>query len=172
MSAAAKPRALPTRTARWLLWIALLGGGAFFVALALIFAWPSAERARFELGPAEEYPIGSVTTIEDGNFHLVRLSEEMFIALSWVDPHLGCTVPWRPGFVWPDPATGEPKQGWFRNPCHGETYDTTGRRIFGPSPRDLDRFPVSIANGRVIVQTDRYVCGFAPPGSACVEQKP
>ncbi len=166
MSAVAKPKASPTRPPRWLLWIALLGGSAFFVALALVFAWPSPKRVRFDLGPAEEYSIGSVTTIEDGNFHLVRLSQEKFIALSSVDPHSACTVPWRPQFLFAG------RRGWFRDPCHGSTYSVDGVREFGPAQRDIDRLPVSIVDGRVVVDTSRYVCGFAPPGAACVEQPP
>jgi hypothetical protein len=43
------------------------------------------------------------------------------------------------------------------------------RRVFGPSSRDLDRYAVSIVNGRVIVDTSHYVCGFGPPGARCVE---
>jgi len=141
----------------------------------VLFTWPqgSPGRARFDLGSVDAYSVGSVTTVEDGAFHLVRLSGETFIALSWTDSHFRrCTVPWRPDFVWPDPDTGQPKEGWFRDPCASSTYDIEGRRVFGPASRDLDRYSVSIAGDRVFVNTNRFVCGFAPPGAPCVTPVP
>ena len=159
---------------RWLIWPALILVGIGALVAALVFAWPQDVSApsHFDVGPVDSFSIGSVTTVEEGAFHLVRLDDETFVALSWRDPHLGCTVPWKADFVWPDPATGQDKRGWFRNPCHGETYDITGRRVFGPSPRDLDRYLVSIVGDRVFVNTDRFVCGHAPPGASCVSPAP
>ena len=155
------------------MWVALLASVLALAAIAIIFAWPSREPGNgvFDLGSVNDFSVGSVTTVEEGEFHLVRLDDGTFIALSWVDSHLGCTVPWRENFVWPD-ATGTPRPGWFRNGCHGETYDITGRRVFGPSPRGLDRYPVSVVSGRVTVDTNRYVCGYAPPGADCVQPSP
>ena len=150
----------------------LVGLGA--LAAVLLFTWPQdvSGHARFDVGSVDSFSVESVTTVEDGEFHLVRLDDETFVALSWRDPHLGCMVPWKPDFVWPDPTTGRSKQGWFRNPCHGETYDIAGRRVFGPAPRDLDRYVVSIVGDRVFVNTDRFVCGHAPPGAPCVLPSP
>ena len=158
----------------WLIWPTLVVAGLGALAAALVFAWPQdvSGPSRFEVGPVDAFSVGSVTTVEEGTFHLVRLNDEIFVALSWRDPHLGCTVPWKADFVFPDPATGQDKRGWFRNPCHGETYDITGRRVFGPSPRDLDRYLVSIVGDRVFVNTDRFVCGHAPPGASCVSPAP
>ena len=161
--------------ARSLLWAGLLVGGAAVAALVLVFSWPESgpDDGRFALGHVDDYRVGSVTTIDEGEFHLVRLSEERFIALSWVGPHLKrCIVPWRRDFVWPDPKTGADRSGWFRNPCSSSTFDKQGHRVFGPAPRDLDRFVVSIVNERVIVDTAQYVCGRSPPGADCVEPTP
>ncbi len=139
--------------------------------VAILTAWllwfSESEDSQFDLGPMDAFEVGSVTTVEQGKFHLARLSQEEFVALSWVDPHMGCMVRWRADFVWPTSGNGEQKKGWFRNGCHGETYDTAGRLVFGPSPRDLDRFAVSIEDGRIIVDTSTYVCGRAPPGEPC-----
>lgn len=101
-------------------------------------------------------------------FHVVRLDDGGVRALYAKDPHLGCWVPWRPDFEF------EGRRGWFRNPCHGETYDITGRRIPGPSPRDLDRFPVRVEGGRVIVRVvfDELIPGEShvqPPGAGTPE---
>lgn len=164
MAAVVRPRGSAAVTRRWPFWVALLGGGLLIIAVALVFAWPSREPegARFDLGSADDFSAGSVTTVTDGRFHLVRLDDGTFVALSWRDPHSGCTVPWRSNFNYAG------RRGWFRDPCRGSTYRMDGRRVFGPSPRHLDRFPVDIVAGSVIVDTSRYVCGWAPPGATCV----
>ncbi len=132
----------------------LFASGSALVAVvvaAAVFAflWPSESRS-FNLGTLDQFAPGTVTTYNlrggvpvlspDGHvqtnaaFHVVRLEDGEIRALSSKDPHLGCAVPWRPDFE----RDGE--TGFFRNPCHGETYDMAGNRVFGPSPRDLDRF--------------------------------
>ena len=67
-------------------------------------------------------------------------------------PHLGCKVPW-------DPATGE-----FKCPCHGSVYNLIGEYESGPAPRGMDRFPISIQNDHVMVDTSAFVEG-PPPGT-------
>jgi cytochrome b6-f complex iron-sulfur subunit len=75
-------------------------------------------------------------------------------------PHLGCTVPWRPTFSWPDPTTGQLKLGWFRCPCHGSTYTDAGVRVFGPAPRSMDTMAISVAgNGDLTVDTGKRING-------------
>ena len=76
------------------------------------------------VGRIEDFPPGTVTSFADtlgfdgrDGFHIVRLDDGELLALRDKDPHLGCAVPYRPDFVW----DGRP--GWFRNPCHGETFD-------------------------------------------------
>lgn len=152
----------------------LLLTGVFVVA-ATAFIWPRESR-RLDLGSAEAFPAGSVTTFDfrDGRLlparngtliantavHIVRLETGEILALSAKDPHLGCAVPWR--------HDGEifvsDRIGWFINPCHGEAYDMAGIRVFGPSPRGLDRFGVEIESGRVIVDLDDFITGPASPG--------
>ena len=159
---------------RWLIWPALILAGLGTVAAAVLFAWPqdSPGRTRFDMGSIDAYSVGSVTTVEEGAFHLVRVSDDVFLALSWRDSHFRhCRVPWKPDFVWP-PRSNDASQGWFRDPCGGSTYDITGRRVFGPASRDLDRYSVAIVGDNVIVNTDRYVCGIAPPGAACERPSP
>ncbi len=83
------------------------------------------------------------------------------LALWWKCPHLGCTVPWRETFSWPDPETGQNKRGWFRCPCHGSTYNDAGVRVFGPAPRSMDHMEVSIdpSTGRIDVNTGAITKG-------------
>ncbi len=108
---------------------------------------------------------GQKVQIPSGRFWLVNLTEEQggpgLLALWWKCPHLGCTVPWKPNFTWPDPATGADKKGWFRCPCHGSTYTDAGIRVFGPAPRSLDTMDLTVgSDGRVSVNT-----GSTTPGA-------
>ncbi|HEY5477917.1 MAG TPA: Rieske 2Fe-2S domain-containing protein [Tepidiformaceae bacterium] len=85
------------------------------------------------------------------------------IALYWKCPHLGCTVPWRsdfnggtvnfPGII-----------GWFRCPCHGSTYSHAGVRVFGPAPRSMDTFLLTVnGDGSITVNTRAITSGAAQP---------
>lgn len=71
------------------------------------------------------------------------------VALYQKCPHLGCRVPWC--------QTSQ----WFECPCHGSQYNRVGEKKGGPAPRGLDRFPVVIEGGSVIVDTGTVVQG--PP---------
>jgi cytochrome b6-f complex iron-sulfur subunit len=90
-----------------------------------------------------------------------------YLALNRKCPHLGCTVPFNPDFVFPDPLGGT-VTGWFRCPCHGSTYSDTGRRVFGPAPRSMDVFGLTIAeDGTMTVDLSTQFVGAteATPGS-------
>ena len=133
--------------------------GAGMLALFLSFAWPEGvvhteTPAPFFAGRVDDFSIGEPVTFPDCMCHVVKKPDGSFLALYWKDPHMGCIVPWRENFEFTDPRDGSYKTGWFRNPCHGETYDRYGTRVFGPSPRDLDRFPVQVLNGKVYVDTN------------------
>jgi len=67
-------------------------------------------------------------------------------------PHLGC----KPNFC--------DRNYWFECPCHGSRYDRLGTKIreLGPAPRGLDRFPHSVQNGELIVDTSRVILGPLP----------
>lgn len=81
--------------------------------------------------------------------------------------HLGCSVPHCS------------KSMLFECPCHGSKYRLHGEYYGGPAPRGLDRFPVSVAGGKLVVDTGALEVGpprgtntwdkFAEPvGSLCV----
>jgi len=133
----------------------MLGLGLTLFILVLTFSWPRADigspTSRVYAGAVDDFVVGIPVTFAEGRFHLVKRDDGSFLALSWKDPHLGCTVPWRGSFEFVDPRDGVSKTGWFRNPCHGETYDAYGVRVFGPAPRNLDQYPVEIVSDEVYV---------------------
>lgn len=96
-----------------------------------------------------------------GRFYLVNLEEGQegspggVLALYQKCTHLGCTVPWRPEFIFRD------VKGWYRCPCHGSTY-TKGAAILvaGPAPRPLDTMAVKVeGDGSLIVHTGEITLG-------------
>jgi hypothetical protein len=84
------------------------------------------------------------------------------VALYTYDPHplfrgMGCEVRWQADAGFQNgPVT---IHGLFTDPCGGFEYDSSGRRVFGPSPRDLDTFPVEVTDAGTIVDTRRLICG-------------
>jgi cytochrome b6-f complex iron-sulfur subunit len=90
-----------------------------------------------------------------------NVQEGAILALYHKCPHLGCTVPWKPEFNWTDdrPGVAKPYSGWFRCPCHGSTYTYGGVRVFGPAPRSMDTFAISVANGNLVVDTSKITPG-------------
>jgi len=118
---------------------------------------------RVAVSAANIPPPGGKAQVPEGRFWLANLTEDQggpgLLALWWKCPHLGCTVPWRESFIWPDATTGAPKQGWFRCPCHGSTYTDAGIRVYGPAPRPLDTMELRVAGGNVIVDTGKITRG-------------
>jgi len=98
----------------------LLGLGG----LLRFFAAPAEDPppTQFDLGPAENYPLGSVTFINQSEAVLSH-TPQGFLALSTVCPHLGCLV--------------NPDQDGYICPCHGSRYDKDGEVLRGPSKQGL-----------------------------------
>ncbi|HEX2239818.1 MAG TPA: ubiquinol-cytochrome c reductase iron-sulfur subunit [Actinomycetota bacterium] len=63
--------------------------------------------------------------------------------------HLGCSVPHCS------------KSLLFECPCHGSKYRLSGEYYGGPAPRGLDRFPVVLEGGKIVVDTGDLQTG--PP---------
>jgi hypothetical protein len=180
MAVARTPAARPSRA------LALVVAGASALAtlaMALAFVWPARERAapRVSLGPVSEMRLGSVRSvegIEDGPFrviHIVRPAVGPPHALAGrpapprgqvgqFGPY-GCSIRWRPGFVY----RGE--TGWFRDPCHGQTFDLAGNCQSIACTRALDRVRLEVrADGEMVVYPDQIVRapeqGWPPDGAA------
>ena len=122
--------------------------------------------------------VGAIDALEPGKkMHnleaktwLVRLDAEQakhnppaqagaVLALYHKCPHLGCTVPYRPDFSREDPRSNQTYAGWFLCPCHGSTYSDAGVRVFGPAPRSMDMFPLTIDGGKMTVDTGKVITG-------------
>ena len=82
--------------------------------------------------------------------------------------HLGCTVPWRPDFSREDPRNKETYAGWFLCPCHGSTYSDAGVLVFGPAPRSLDTFELTIKDGKMTVNTGKISTGTENNGARAI----
>jgi cytochrome b6-f complex iron-sulfur subunit len=149
-------------------WTGLAAGLAAIAGSTVDFLYPRGIKGFggvVQAGTVDQFPVGSKTQNPEGKFWLVNLSAEQggpgFLALWWKCPHLGCTVPFRDNFSFPDPATGQAKLGWFRCPCHGSTYNDAGIRVFGPAPRSMDRMALTIdpSSGRISVNTGSITKG-------------
>ncbi len=93
------------------------------------------------------------------------------LALSVKDPHKAAgafpsvparngDIPWRAEFVF------EGSTGWFLDGCGGSTYTKAGVRVFGPSPRSMDTYAVTVRDdGSVTVDTDVVMLGAAALGA-------
>lgn len=105
-----------------------------------------------DAGSVEEFlKEGTVKYSLNGRFYITQYQGGLR-ALYQKCPHLGCKVPW-------EAASGE-----FKCPCHGSVYNLIGEYQSGPAPRGLDRFPISIVNDHVLVDTSSVVEG-PPPGT-------
>ena len=79
----------------------------------------------------------------------VASMEAGYTALYQKCVHLGCRVP--------QCLTSQ----WFECQCHGSQYNRNGEKKGGPAPRGLDRFPLTVTNGNIDVDTGVIIQG--PP---------
>lgn len=75
--------------------------------------------------------------------------EHGIVALYQKCPHLGCRVP--------QCVSSQ----WFECPCHGSQYNQVGEKKGGPAPRGMDRFPLTITDNAITVDTSIVIQG--PP---------
>lgn len=126
--------------------VGLLGqaGAALFQ-----FSKPRGESGAFGgevvAGAVEEFEPGTVSHVQKGRFYISRLEDGGVLALWQRCTHLGCTVPWRED------------EGEFHCPCHSSLFDRKGQVLGGPAPRPLDLFPVSLKDGKLLVETARPI---------------
>jgi len=111
--------------------IAGLGGAAITVEYSspnVLFEPPTTFRA----GSPDDYPVNSVTFIQDQQVYIVRTEKGLW-AMSAVCTHLGCITQWKP------------ESNQIACPCHGSKFQREGNVQAGPAPRPLPRFSVRLA---------------------------
>jgi menaquinol-cytochrome c reductase iron-sulfur subunit len=114
-----------------------------------------------ETGSPDELAIGIprelsyVVTINDGwlkttatkSVWAVRQPDGAVTVFSPLCTHLGCGYHWDSGDL------------TFKCPCHGSVFDKNGKVVAGPAPRPLDRLPVKVENGRLLVLYKEFKAG-------------
>ena len=114
----------------------LLGLGGLLRYLG--YAGEAEQPQSFDLGPTENYPLGSRTLVANGQFVLVHESSG-FTVINTSCTHLGCMV--TPG---PD---------GFACPCHGSHFDLNGNVLNGPAVEPLESQPIEPdEHGHIVVQ--------------------
>lgn len=160
----AKPTPQRTwRLSRRIIPLALLGLAALaLIAVAVAITWPTGSNVEqpswVGLTRVDDLNVNEPVRFIEQRLYLVKLDSGEILALSQRSTYRGCTVPWRPEFKFMG------RTGWFRDPCHGATFDLTGVCYEGPCPRGLDRYEVRVEGGKVEVNLDRLTLG--PPLSA------
>lgn len=94
-------------------------------------------------GSPEEFEPGTVSHVRQGRFYISRLEDGGMLALWQRCTHLGCTVPWRED------------EGQFHCPCHSSIFNRQGEVVGGPAPRPMDFFPITVKDGKLVVDTGR-----------------
>jgi Rieske Fe-S protein len=104
----------------------------------------------------DEVPAGLVADLADGVPKAIMFGDETVYvvkngssvrAFSGTCPHAGCLVALPPA----DPITNTSPTKHFKCPCHGGTFDFTGKVVAGPPPRGLFEHVVKVSMERVIV---------------------
>ncbi len=99
-------------------------------------------------GTVADYPLDSITPVREGKFYISHVPEGL-LALYWKCKHLGCTVPWKPN----EEFGGN--TGVFHCPCHSSIYLRTGQNAAGPAPAPLDIMEITVAGGKITVDTGK-----------------
>lgn len=81
-----------------------------------------------------------------GSAYVRRVGTELD-ARSAICPHLGCAVAF-------DRAAKN-----YLCPCHDSRFALDGAKLSGPAERGLDRLPLQIVDGRVLLTWERYKLG-------------
>lgn len=113
--------------------------------------------AEADLIPDRPRELKIYLTVTDG-WHTTTLSKSVWavkqasgdvIVYSGLCTHLGCGIRWNP----------DTQQ--FHCPCHRGIFALDGRVLGGPPPRPLDRLPVKIEGGRLLVMYKEFKAGTA-----------
>lgn len=128
----------------------MVGAGIWTTCEAFRPLGETREGRLLALEPPDAYPDGSATYVREGRLYVTRPKGELF-AVTQKCPHLGCRVPFCEA------------SGRFECPCHGSVFNLAGEWMQGPAPHGMNRYPLYIEGGRVVVDTSEMITG-APLG--------
>ena len=152
------------------------------VALLFTLARSPEPRGRvIEAGLTDSYLGRMAIPFDLDDFYLMRLDDGRFVALYAYVPgpsgHVrGCRIHWEPETTFRGYFAGSGASqvsssqstllevtGLWVDGCSGSKWDAEGRILFGPAGRDLDRFPVHVAeDGTIRVDARRLRCAGSP----------
>ena len=134
--------------------------GALLSVPLIRFALFPLLRSTTELEPSPVGPLSEFSSLKDPAMRTIQIEQidgwrkavseiavyvtksdhEELCVLSSVCPHLGCTVPW----------VSDKRE--FICQCHGSIFAPDGKRISGPSLRDMDSLETIVQNGQLLVR--------------------
>lgn len=86
-----------------------------------------------------ERSAGWVTSEQEVGVFVKTSDGREFVGLSNICTHLGCRVRW------------VDDRRRFYCPCHAGVFDEDGNVVSGPPPRPLDRYPITVDGGQLIL---------------------
>jgi nitrite reductase/ring-hydroxylating ferredoxin subunit len=92
----------------------------------------------FDVGAVDDLPVGTVEAFADANIVILR-DDDGFYAMAGVCTHRQCLV--------------EPEPTRLVCPCHDSVFDLDGSPTAGPARGRLAHYLVTVADGRVVVDT-------------------
>lgn len=125
----------------WIVGAVVVFGGQIAILLKqfLTASVPDVPRGVIDIGPQEQFATTEVTQFWKEGFLLVH-QQDTFIALSQQCTHNRCKVNYAP------------TERVIICPCHGSLFSLSGAVLRGPARRPLQRYPVTLQNGRVVVE--------------------
>jgi Rieske Fe-S protein len=122
------------------------------------------------LGPVSSIQVNSPVHYPRYHVYLVRSSDTAegsptVHAFSDVSPWMGCAIQWQPDRMFGGLGTDSRVQvGVFTDVCAGGLFSVDGSYLYGPSPSNLNEFPVTLEpDGTVRVDLDDEMYGAHPP---------
>lgn len=120
--------------------VVVLGGQfAFLLKRFLTASAPDVPKGPTDIGPQEQFSTTSVTHFRKEGFLLVH-QQGKFLALSHQCTHNRCQVNYAS------------REQVIICPCHSSLFSLTGSVLRGPARRPLQRYPVTLQDGRVVVE--------------------
>lgn len=141
---------------------AILGVMAAGLFMAAVFLWPNSPDGRRshdvlagQLDRFAEHKPVMLHLSDAPLLYVVNQGDGEYAAFTANSTYRGCTV------AWLDHMFFNGTQGWFRDPCHGSTYNLSGECVYGRCTHHLDRVET-----RVVSRTPLHPAGPADRGSA------